>query len=226
MAIEGALKISKTLKVPVLLDVQEMKRLLSSLEGAHLYLIQGLCKKNEGILTPEEFVEIYSTYIAYLKEGKTPPQAPFRPSFSSALSVSSDLLYSIDVDEETRLIKASRPVIQLQTNRITYSSDDATFRSQLFGEGGIEWGVQFSYPQLYQDPKTQDVWDVDESALFPNTKAFHALQKWIRHNTVPTPFLVDGKRINAPIRLGKECFPWIGKHPDLQAKGMGIHGAS
>jgi hypothetical protein len=226
MAEEGALKISKTLKVPVLLDVLEMKGLLSSLEGAHLYLVQGLCKKNEGILTPEDFLEIYADYISFLKKGQTPPQGPFRAPFASVLSISSDVLYSIDVEENARLIKASKPVIQLQTNRITYSADDATFRSQLFGEGGIEWGVQFSYPQLYQDPKTQDVLDVDESPLFPNTKAFRNLQKWIRYNTVPTPFVVEGRRINAPIRLGKECFSWMGAHPDLKAKWIAIYGAS
>ena len=226
MALEGALKISKTLKIPVLLDVQEMRGLLSAIEGAHLYLIQGVCKKNEGILTPADFVEIYSSYISALKKGERPAQAPFRAPFASVLSISSDILYSIAIDEESHLIKASRPPIQLQTNRITYSVEDSTFRSQLFGEGGIEWGVQFSYPQLYQDPKTQDILEVDETPLFPNTRAFRTLQRWIRYNTLPTPFIVEGQRINASIRLGKECFSWIGRHAGLKERGIVIHGAS
>lgn len=216
------LKISKTLKIPTLIDVDEMKDLLAHMPEALFYLIQGVCKKGEGILRPNDFLEIYNLYLTFLKKGERPPSAPFRGPFASALSLSSDALASLKIDESCYLIKAVKPVIQLQTSRITYSNEDKTFRSQQFGEGGIEWGVQFSYPQLYQDPITQDVMEVDDS--FSNTSAFRILQKWIRHNTVATPFVVEGKRINAPIRLGKNCFSWIHSHPDL--KGISIYGAS
>lgn len=216
------IKISKTLKIPVLMDVEEMQGLLDNLPESFFYLIQGVCKKEEGVMNAHAFLQIYADYISYLKKGQKPPAAQFRATFASALSVSKDALVSFELDENSHLIKAVQPVIQLQTSRITYSAEEEAFRSQQFGSGGIEWGVQFSYPQLYQDPETQDVLDVDDT--FANTEAFRTLQKWIRYNTVATPFIVNGKRINAPIRLGKNCFKWIHSHPDL--KGITIHGAA
>lgn len=224
LVVEGALKISKTLKIPVLLSEIEMQRLLIELQPIQFYLIQGVCKKGEGVLSKEAFSEIYSNYISFLKKGELPPQHLFRAYFSSVISSTPDELYSISVDETSHIIKAKLPVIQLQTNRITYSKEDSTFRSQQFGEGGIEWGVQFSYPQLYQDPQTQDIEDVD--SRFSNTKMFRTLQKWIRYNTLPTPFITEGKKINAPIRLGKECFSWIKSHKTLNEKGITIYGST
>jgi hypothetical protein len=215
------LKISKTLKVPVLLDTSEMESLLNALQKPYFYLVQGICGKDEGILSSTDFVSIYGEYVERLKKGEKIAQNEFRAPFSAALSASSDSLYAIPVEGERRIIRAKLPVVQLQPNRITFSNEDKTFRTQLYGEGGMEWGVQFSYPLLYQDPVTQDILDVD--SRFPNSDLFRALQRWIRHNTLPTPFIVEGVRMNVPIRLGKNCFSWIGSHPELTFK---VHGAS
>ncbi len=55
----------------------------------------------------------------------------------------------------------------------------------------VTWGLQFSYPQLYQDPRTRQIFKVTDTPEFPNTALFSKLQKWIRSETLPTPFQVE-----------------------------------
>jgi hypothetical protein len=219
---EGAYKTSKLLKVPVLLESEEMKDLLDALGEVLFFETGGIFDKEKGILNRAEFIALYAEYIESLKKCVSPEIKKFASSFSSAMSISPDLLYSVSVDEKRHIIKARKPVIQLTLNQIQYSKEDNSFRSMVYGEGAITWGVQFSYPQIYQNPHTQEILDVDESPEFPNTAVFHTLQKWIRHNSMATPFIVEGVRINVPIRLGKKCFSWINNHPDLVKKGIKV----
>jgi hypothetical protein len=48
------------------------------------------------------------------------------------------------------------------------------------------------------------------------------MQQWVRSHTIATPFEVEGKKVNVPIRLGKECLSRINSHPQLQAKGLRV----
>jgi hypothetical protein len=99
---------------------------------------------------------------------------------------------------------------------------DGKFHSIAQGKETITWGLQFSYPQVFQDPKSKSFSKVTNTLEFPNTALFLAQQKWMRQNTLPTPLIVQGKKINLPVRLGKRCFSWIEKHPHLIEKGFQI----
>ena len=116
------------------------------------------------------------------------------------------------VGEGETLLRIRGPVVQLRPHRFSYSAVDGKFRSMVMGTQTISWGVQFSYPQFCQLPDAS-VHQVNDS--FPNTAVFKQLQRWVRHNTIPTPLKVDGTRTNVPIRLGKNCIPWIHRHPHL-----------
>lgn len=222
LAQEGAYKISKTIKIPVLLEYEEFKSLLEMLGDVCFYEVQGIVKCDEGVIDKKAFLDIYRLYLDLVKKGGEFDLKQFYSPFSSALSCTSNTLYSIVIDEKRRLIKASKPVIQLQLNQIQYSNEDGSFRSMVYGEQGISWGVLFSYPQIYQDPHTQDIFEVDEGPQFPNTHLFRKLQKWVRSHTMATPFIVGDRRINVPIRLGKKCFSWINCHPQLVKKGIKV----
>ena len=106
--------------------------------------------------------------------------------------------------------------MQLQPARLRYSKESEDFQIGVFGEG-ISWGIQFSYPFLFQD-ENHEICKVDES--FPNTHLFLTLQRFIRKKTKATPFLIGEKRINVPVRLGLNCFSWINRHPDF--KGVAV----
>ena len=207
------LNVSKWIKIPLLLDQEEMRALFGAFTF-ELYRIGSVIPKGEGVITPETFLEAYSTYIETLKRGEIPPPPPF---FSSVLSVTEEALETIEVDADRELLKPKLPVVLMQAHAVRYSPEDGEFRSQLFGSDGISWGIQLGYPQIYEEPGTHAILATRD---LPNGPLFHAIQKWVRSSTRATPFIVDGKRKNVPIRLGKQCFSWIETHPQLIEKGI------
>ena len=84
----------------------------------------------------------------------------------------------------------------------------------------VHWGIQFSYPQIFEDPKTHQYFKVNESSDFPNTALFKNVIRYIRSHTVPPPFIFQGVRTRVPFRLGKTCFTWIHNHKELREKGI------
>lgn len=216
-----ALQASKWLKVPLLIEVDEMKALISHLDPFWIFLVSGVFPLDKGALSPKEFLDFYQVYVESLKRGEMPDESKFRQPFSSVWTVTTDALYSFPVGVNQQLIKVEKPVIQLQPHRFEYSPLDGKFRSMVFGKDSVWWGVQFSYPQLYQDEHLQ-IMQVKDTEYFPNTAFFKKLQKWVRDNTVATPFMIEGKRVNVPIRLGKNCFSWINNHPQLSGRGLSV----
>jgi len=211
------LQVSKSRKLPVLLDTEEMTTLLDHLSPFTFFDGSRPLLEEEATFSKETFLEGYKTYIDALKAGTLPDETTLRPLFSSMITCDPTLVYSVPLSSGKVLVKPSIPIIQLQRHHFIYTDQ---FLSGVMGEESITWGIQFSYPQLYLDPDTQALGKVDKS--FANTELFQKLSKWIRANTRATPFLVEGKKQNVPIRLGKECFSWINNHPALAAKHLEV----
>lgn len=219
---ESPMQVSKWLKIQALLDFPEITALFETLGDFSIYMTSVLTPIGQGILSKEQFLATYKNYIEMLKNRQLPPEDDYKTIFSGVASVTPDLLYAIPMENGKQLIRTYKPGIQLQAHSMDYTLYDGKFRPMVFGKDSILWGLQFSYPQLYLDPKTKQVFQVGVSPLFPNTSLFHQLQKWIRENTVPTPFYVENRKINVPMRLGKQCFPWINKHPQLLIKNIRV----
>jgi len=217
---EPPMEVSKWLKLQALVDFQEMISLFDALGSFEIYLTGTVTKSGEGGVSREEFLEVYQNYIASLMKGEVPEDSIYRPYFNAIFTVSSDLLYAIPVSQGRQLIRTSKPVVQLQSHSMDYSLLDEKFRPMVFGVDSISWGIQFSYPQLFLDPKTKEILQISENEMFPNTKLFRQLQKWLRKETIPTSFQVENEKINVPMRLGKKCLGWINKHPQLLKKHL------
>jgi hypothetical protein len=219
---EGVLRVSKWIKVQLLLESCEMKELFEQLSPFEIYCVSEVVDEKRAKISHQEFLEGYGVYIQTLKEGKVPDERVLKRLLSSVFTLSSDLLYGLEVGSGRWLVKALKPVIQLQLHHFFVSSVDQKFHSMTLGADSISWGVQFSYPQLYQDPKTHAFSKVVSSPDFPNTQLFLRLMQWIRKRTIPTPFIQEGKRVNVPMRLGKSCSSWINQHPQLIEKGLSV----
>lgn len=215
------LQASKWQKCPLLIDVDEMRELLAVLGEFWMVQISGVIPIGQEIISHEAFLDAYQHYILALKQGEQATDSRLRSYFSSVWTTFLEALYTVPVNEKAHLVKVQQPVIQLQAHRFDYSLADQTFRSMVLGVDSIQWGVQFSYPHLYQD-ENLNVFTVREGEQFPNTTLFKRLQKWVRDKTIATPFEVGGKRVNVPIRLGKQCLSWINTHPQLQTKGLRV----
>lgn len=216
---EGTLQVSKSRKIPLLISPQEMSLLFKALGSFELFDVSRPVDLESAKISREDFLNAYSLYIDGIKMGKLYDESLLRPFFSASMTTSSDLLYAQTLQNGKYLVKATRPVIQLQRHHFIYSD---AFHSGVMGTGSITWGIQFSYPQLFLDPKTKSIGKVEKNEEFPNTELFHRLTKWVRKYTQPTPFVVDGIRINQPMRIGKECFSWIEKHPGLKKRGIHV----
>ncbi len=219
---EGVLQVSKWTKCQVLLDIEEMAELLDELSPLHFCVVSEPVKKEDGVIAAEMFLEQYKTYVSALKQGRLVDESLLRKFFSSAATCSMDMVYAISVGKDKYLIKPVKPVIQLQTHHFFYSKLDGKFHPMVLSMESVTWGVQFSYPQLYQDPKSHRIAKVADSSEFPNTSVFARLLKWLRHRTLPTPFYVQDQRVNAPIRIGRSCLDWIQWHPQLKEKGIRV----
>jgi|LakMenEpi03Aug12_release.lakeMendotaPanAssembly.Ray.scaffolds.fasta_scaffold10374_15 hypothetical protein len=219
---EPPMQASKWLKVQALLDEEEMAQLFGAMGNFVIYLTGSVLHVHESVVSKDKFLQIYKDYVTKLKEGQVPEPEAYVPFFSSVLTSSSNLLYAIPFSEGRQLVRVSRPVIQMQAHSMDYTAYDGKFRPMSYGVESIAWGIQFSYPQLFLNESTKEIMQVKESDDFPNTKMFHHLQKWIRYHTLPTPFIVENKKINAPVRIGKQCLSWINRHPHLILKNIKV----
>jgi hypothetical protein len=199
-----------------------MEALLDHLGPLFIFQVGGALPTGDHFLTKEQFIEGYREYIEPLKNGALPKETEYRKLFGSVWTTSLDHLFAISVGDNKQLLRIYKPVIQLQSHSMSYSSYDSKFHPMVFGDESILWGIQFSYPQLFKDPVTKSIIKVEEDIEFPNTSIFHHLQKWVRHHTMATPFLVEGRQINVPVRIGKECLSWINHHPQLVAKKIEV----
>lgn len=211
-AIEGQFQAAKWLKIQALIDEQELAQLLA--ENFFIYPLSGMFSLSDLPMKKEAYLHTYATWIQDLKKGKIPSEN--REMNAVAWVPSSDAIWLQQVPNDRYLVKPCKPFVQVQVHQMGYSPIDQEFRPMILSQDCIFWGLQFSFPQVYQDPKTNELKETKESDLF------QALRKWIRNNTLPTPMLVQQKKVNLPIRLGKSCLSWINQHPQLRAKGLTV----
>lgn len=214
------LQVSKWVKIPLLIDLSEMEDLLlNCLPSFQLFDVQRVVGLQEGVYTPGSFLSEYARYIGCLKEGVVPSSKEFRHLFSMAWSVDVQAIRILPTADGRRLLKPIEPIVQTQMNEIRYSPEEKAFRIQIFGSDSISWGLQIGFPHVFMDPST---FATENTRRFPNMALFSAIQRWIRSQTRPTPFIVNGHRMNSPIRLGKQCFSWIASHPHLVAQEIKV----
>jgi hypothetical protein len=222
--VEGLLQVSKWLKTQVLLDSKEMGSLIEALFPFYIVSVSGPVSSEESVVSAASFLEAYTEYVELLKKGLVPPVERFRRLFSCALSRTLDSFYAMALGADRYLIKPVMPVIQLQAHHLFYSTLDQKFHPMVFSAESTSWGLQFSYPQLFQDPKTRGVVKVSDTERFVNSALFSTFLRWIRSHTVPTPFMVGGVRTNVPMRVGKLALSWVASHPQLKAQGISLCG--
>ena len=217
-ALEGVYQGSKYLKYQVLCDAEALGNLFNRLGPFWIYPLTEL--KSGAPLDPLQFLAQYNLWIEGLKQGKVPSDAELRTLLACAWTAETDALWKQEVPGGRYIVKIGQPVVQVQAHFFSYSPIDEVYRPMTLGSASIFWGLQFSFPQIYQEAKTLELREIDESA---NSELFLKIKQWVRDETRPTPFVASGKRTNVPIRLGKNCFSWIHAHPQLIAQHIGVY---
>ena len=150
-AVEGVYQGSKYLKCQVLCDKDELESLFSELQPCSLFLLSGLTDGNP--IKISNFIQEYGSWIEGLKSGVAPVDSQLRTILAAGLTLDTDALWKQEVPGNRFLVKIANPVIQIQAHFFTYSPIDGVFRPNSMGQNSIFWGLQFSFPQIYQDPK-------------------------------------------------------------------------
>ncbi len=223
-AIEGPYEAAKWLKIQVLADASEIASLFQRLGAIELYLLGTPSPQEELCFSQESFLAAVQRWTDKLQRGEALSQADFRSTLACGMTLDRDCFWLQELQGERFLAKIKQPVVQIQAHFFTVAQEEKTFHSMVFGKESIFWGVQFSYPQIFMDPQSGDFKKVDSS--FINTKLFQEIRRWSRDETRATPFLLRDEKINVPIRLGKNCFSWISKHPQLAINNLGVVHAS
>ncbi len=209
---------AKWLKVPVLAEPEEFARLFEKLKNFQLFHLGTPAEIEALRIEKEAFLASVGNWTAMLQTGRAPAMADCRSVLAAALTSDPGDLRMQALPDGRYLAKIKRPVIQVQAHFFTVSLEEKRVHSMVFGKESIFWGVQFSYPQIFMDagePKKVD-------ASFANTALFQEIRRWARDETRATPFLIGDERVNAPIRLGKNCFSWICRHPQLLQCKLGV----
>ncbi|MDB6080787.1 MAG: hypothetical protein JWO53_59, partial [Chlamydiia bacterium] len=177
---------SKWLHIQFLIDKEEMEALLKELshDGLYLFSTMGIKPVGESAMSQEAFLLAYGRYVAHLQAGRSPDDEEFRPFFTAVMTSSLGALQALDVAEGKEIIRPREPIVQLQLHRFDHSSFDGKIRPMVLGKNTISWGLQISYPQLFQDPATRIV---QQASSYANFALFKKVQAWIRTYTLPTP---------------------------------------
>lgn len=218
--IEGNLNVSKWLHIQVLLDSSEIRYLFQEMGNFYLVKVGCVVPKEKPLLSHEEFFRIYDHYIHQIQRGYEPELSSYQAAFSCALSTSLDSFYAMEVAKESILVKPSVPVVQSQAHSMGYSLVEEKVYPMMRGSDVIEWGLQLSFPTLYQGKKERNPRNTLTDESFANARLFQAIQKWMRVHTRPTPIMVRKSKMNLPVRIGNQCFSWVNNHPMLRFHGL------
>ncbi len=212
---EGVYQGAKWLKTQVLCDAVELKALFAAFSPFSIFPLTGL---SEGLpISESAFLDEYDAWMVKLQRGELPSEVSLRAFLAAAFTEDLEALWLQEVPGKRYLTKIAKPLLQVQSAWFSYSALDGEFRPMTLGPRSIFWGLQFSYPQVYQEARTGELKETIRGALFEK------LRPWVREFTRATPFVVGGRRVNSPIRLGKNCFSWIHHHPQLKAQGIQIY---
>ena len=217
---EGVYQGSKFLKHYILCEREDLKLLFDELKPFSMYPLTNLSDGSE--IDQEAFLKSYESWIEKLKTGKTPEDQELKKMLACVITRDTNALWKQKIPGKRYLIKMRAPCVQVQAHTFTYSDLDGAFRPMTMGKNQIFWGLCFSFPQIYQKPKTMQLSEVEEGL---NSELFQTIKLWVRNTSRATPFIVNGKKTNAPIRLGKSCFSWINSHPELKRQNIAVREA-
>lgn len=208
---------AKWIKIPVLFSLNELTELIETVGPSEFFPLGRVVPIGTRI-TAAQFLQEYSNYLLDLCSDSLPQTRFFSLLWTkNAQTVEKQVLVG-----EREIIRPAYPSVQIQAHHFQFDTSTMECRSMLYGTGSIPWGLQFSYPHLFEDPQSLQIQTVDQR--FINTSLFHTIRQFIRNRTQPTPLRVNERKVNIPLRIGKECFAWIQNYPWMRQQGIQIYG--
>ena len=215
-------RFSKWISVDLLIDEKEFDGLISSCNPMHLISTHNAAPKTPFLVDKKKLIKVYSSYISELKSGKLPAFDDYKKYFYLMISANLDGVFIRKIGKDKQGLIFNAPLIEVKPICLVVSNVDQSIRPMPVHPDGILWGLRFSFPQIIQDAKTLKSEQIDFQK-HPTGNLFKQIRSWIRQNTRATPFIIDSKKVNHPVRLGKNCFEWINNHPQIKKSSICIN---
>ncbi|MCH9631569.1 MAG: hypothetical protein S4CHLAM37_15930 [Chlamydiia bacterium] len=219
---EGLLRASKHQRVQVLLDVEELEALFNVLEDFYVVESAKVKVSSEQIISKEEYLERYTLYMNHLKQSDSTPDNSILSSLSVCLSKVLDPFYMVELGDGKSLIKQKAPAVLVQPFSFHYDRESASIFTSVHTQDRIFWGLEFNFPQMYQNPKTLDTIEILKDKQNPNTQLFKKLQSFLRKNSKPTHLELSRESKAFPFKLSQSCLSWVNNYPKLKQFGIQI----
>lgn len=176
--------------IRLLITPEEMRGLFTALSPFKLINVSEVTKSPE--VDQEVFLKAYEAYFA----GNTDIN---RPLFSCALTRDESAVMMKQVPDGRTMSRIVKPVVQMRAHSYTVAA--GKLLPMTFGNDAKAWGIQLSYPYLYEDMETGEVVDTLKSNT-TNNDLFKTLRVWVRDQTSPATFEIEGKQVKTPLRQG------------------------
>lgn len=211
---EGVYQGAKWLKIQALFDADELLDFFSLLNPFWIFPLTG--KTDGNPVSCQDFCKVYGEILQSIKEGKAFDPICLRKIFASALTSDLDSLWLQEISNGQFLTKISKPTVLIQSHYFSFSELDRKIYSNSMGFKSVFWGFQLSFPQVYQDPKTLEFFDLGPSPLFKQ------MQRLVRDISLPVSFVYQNEKINTSMRLGKKCYAWIDHYEILRQQNLQV----
>jgi hypothetical protein len=212
---EGMMNCSRWLRHAVLLDLSELKDLLKSLGECFFLPGTGLVSEDNWSVSKENILENYREYLSWINSKEIMPSPELKRFFTLMLSPGVEEFYAVKAGGRY-LLKAKLPVIQVQLYHCFISRFDKQIHPMALSKDSFSFGLQFSYPQVYEDPKTHLFSKVLLEKQFASSALFKKLVQWVRKNTKPVLLTIQESQVNAPFRMGKKSQDLVDAHLGLK----------
>ncbi len=212
---EGLMHCSKWLRHAVLFTLEEWNDFSSAI-GNPMFVVTTVVDKSSWQVSASEFKDKYLSYLEHVKQEASLPSPAMRRFFTLMISPSIDDFYAVEVGGGRFIIKPRLPVIQMQMYHAFISDLDRQIHPMVLHPQSFSFGLQFSYPQIYEDPVSHTFSKVLLDSQFPSSDVFKKMVQWFRANTKPVSILLDGKTLHAPFRQGKASSELVRENLGLQ----------
>ncbi len=212
---EGLIHCSKWLRHAVLFTLEEWEDFITAI-GNPMFVVAAVVDRSSWKVSPTEFKDKYLLYLEHVRKETTLPSPAMRRFFNLMISPSVDDFYAVGVGADRFIIKPKLPIIQMQMYHAFISDLDRQIHPMVLHPKSFSFGMQFSYPQIYEDPVSHTFSKVLLDSQFPSSDVFKKMVQWFRTNTKPVSILLDGKTLHAPFRQGKSSNELVAGNLGLQ----------
>jgi len=206
----------------VLLTPQELQELFDSLPQFFLFSLSAIGPQERFALKRSTFLENYEAFFATLFEHKDARFQFHKKQLTVAMTADLDALHLVQAAQDKYLIHLHQPVIVIGLSVFHYDAESSKVMFTDHLQASIRVGLEFKFPQFYQDPKTMQPVKHFTDKTHLNTQLYKALQKWIRDHT-KVLFLKSQNsldlRLTPGCKIGDKAIERFGKFADFYQDG-------